>query len=408
MSSAAEDVNKKLGLISSGDVIFMNRKCFAMKDPIGFGLCLLTKTENRFDHVGLLLKISKKDFKKYPNAAHCAKEISPSDTYVFETNMRGVTLYTAEKRILNSSSNEIATRSLRANGKHKEEEIRHRILENVEEMYHIPYENNMLNIIPSLFSSPDKMDRADAAMKIIKLQHEVVALERLLKKRTDVDDVLARLKESYTYAQLFLLDTYFSHLTRSVADDPRSVDWSKGHFWIDGANQSKRMVCSELITNLWQRSGLTIGFFPASSNRPFDLLDDERFNFIDPLTDLGALTVLKAEPAYLDAYWKGSEAAAAPTLGKGASDFYSLNARLRFLNEVRTEVGLPSLGHLRDAMEQLPLLPAKWMIQSLTWEASTTDLWFRLFGCGILFSLCTLPTAPLHLLQLEKQVGLFL
>ncbi|KPA86659.1 hypothetical protein ABB37_00761 [Leptomonas pyrrhocoris] len=397
--------------IRSGDVLFMNRKCLAMKDPLGIALCLLTKTENRFDHVGMLLKVHEKDLEKYPEARKRIVEVSPSGTYVLETNMRGITLYAAEHRITRTSANELVSRSINVGDAPKERHTQEALLQTMESLYSTPYQDNVLHILPSIFSPPDKMDRITAAHKFNRLRIEADALTAMAARQPGSASVYRALIHKYKNAQEFLLATYFPHLKRcpTAAADPLSVDWSCGHFWIDGVNNAEKMVCAELICNLWQRVGLIKGFPPASSMRPFDLLDDTRFNFLNASSEFGEITPIKISDAY-KAYWDG----AAPQPGvlgrscEAACGALTDEQRLAFANAVRTTSGLPQAETLLEVAASPELLPSRWVVQSVTRHDVVPNLWFRVFSSGVLFAACAVPCAPLTLRWMEGQLGLFL
>jgi hypothetical protein len=403
-----------LGHVRSGDVLFMNRKCLAMKDPLGIGLCLLTKTENRFDHVGMLLKISETDFDKYPEARKRITDVSPSGTYVLETNLRGITLYAAEHRIARTSANEMASRSINVGSAPQQQQVQEALLTTMESMYSTPYEDNVAHILPSIFSPPDKMDRIHAAHKFNRLRLEVAALNEMVALQPDSADTYRGLIRQYKNAQSFLLQTYFPHLTKpssssGVATGLAAVDWSTGHFWVDGVNNANKMVCSELICNLWQRVGLIEGFVPASSMRPFDLLDDVRFNFLSAASEFGEMVPIKVSKAY-HSYWDGTtpQPGAVDRSREAARVALTAEQRLSFANEVRTTSGLPPADTLEEAAASSAVLPSRWVVQSVTRHDVIPNLWFRVFSSGALFAACAMPCAPLTLRWMEGQIGLFL
>lgn len=399
-----------LAHVRSGDVLFMNRKCLAMKDPLGIGLCLLTKTENRFDHVGMLLKISEQELVHYPEARKRISDVSPSGTYVLETNMRGITLYAAEHRIARTSANEVASRSINVGDAKREAQVQSSLLQQMESMYSTPYEDDVRHILPSVFSPPDKMDRIWAAHKFNRLRIEVAALQAMAARQPAHAPTYAALVHKYKDAQQFLLTTYFPHL-RPHHDtvDPLAVDWSSGHYWVDGVNGADKMVCSELICNLWQRVGLIEGFVPASSMRPFDLLDDVRFNFLDASSEFGEMVPIKVSPRYAP-YWDGtaSQPGAAERSREAARVALTEEQRLSFLNEVRTSSGWAAAATLEEGAASPELLPTRWVVQSSTRHDVLPNLWFRVFSSGVLFAACAVPCAPLTLRWMEGQVGLFL
>lgn len=398
--------------VRSGDVFFMNRKCWAMKDPLAAGLCWLTKTENRFDHVGMLLRVKESDLAKHPELQKRIVDCSPSGTYVLETNVKGVTLYAAEKRIAKSSANEIVSRSIHV-APAAAGTLESRFLEGAAQLAPLPYQSDASAILPSIFSPPDKMDRMTAAKKINALQHEIDAFTTMALAHPDRAETYHKVSAAYRRTQLVLLDCYFPHLPRFPLDDPKSVNWSRDHYWIDGVNGSPKMVCSELIANLWHMTGLTNGYMPASSMRPFDLLDEERFNFSDPETKFGAMTLLKASRRYAKR-WKeagGNTAGASSSSVKNALPSpMSEEARVGFFNRACAEVGSPAAVDSIDTLAARGTMPfpLRWVVQSAPYYDLRDEMWFRVLGSGILFSLCLLPCAPLTLRWMEGQVGLIL
>ena len=413
-----ETFRPSLAHIRTGDGLFMNRKCLAMKDPLGIGMCLLTKTENRFDHVGMLLKIPESDLDKYPEARKRIVDLSPSGTYVLETNMRGITLYSAEHRIARTSANEVVYRSINVGDAQQQQRVQEALLTTMESMYNIPYEDDVWHIVPSIFSPPDKMDRVYAAHKFNRLRMEVAALAEMSAQQPEKAPVFRALIHIYQNAQSFLLSTYFPHLARltvpttaptTTTADPLAVDWSTGHYWIDGVNDADRMVCSELICNLWQRVGLIKGFVPASSMRPFDLLDDVRFNFTSAASEFGSMVPIKVSRAYQH-HWDGTEPQPSATNCSRVPARVALTTeqRLSFVNEVRAVSGLPAAELLEAVAASPELLPSRWVVQSTTRHDAIPNLWFRVFSSGVLFAACAVPCAPLTLRWMEGQVGLFL
>lgn len=407
---SSESADPPLAHIRSGDVLFMNRRCLSMKDPLGVGLCLLTKTENRFDHVGMLLKIREEDFADYPEARKRITHVSPSGTYVLETNMRGITLYAAEQRIARTSANEMASRSIHVGDAGQQQQVQTALLHTMEEMYKIPYEDNVWHILPSVFSPPDKMDRIAAAHKFNDLRLEVAALREMAALHPSRAAVYDALAHKYQDAQSYLLTTYFPHLHRpATTADPVAVDWSAGHCWVDGVNDAPKMVCSELICNLWQRVGLVSGYVPASSMRPFDLLDNTRFNFRSAASEFGAMVPIKVSPSHQH-HWANAQPppSSADRTREAARVALTEEQRLHFLNEVRTASELPPLETLEDFAASTELLPSRWVVQSVTRHDVVPQLWFRVFSSGVLFAACAVPCAPLTLRWMEGQIGLFL
>ncbi|KPI87114.1 hypothetical protein ABL78_3826 [Leptomonas seymouri] len=407
------DTKPRLSLehVRSGDVLFMNRKCFAMKDLLSTGLCLLTKTENRFDHVGMLVKIPEEDFGKYPEACKRIVDISPSGTYVLETGRRGITLYSAEQRIGRTSANEMVSRSINVGQEQQEQQMQEALLKTMESMYNIPYKDDVMHILPSVFSPPDKMDRITAAHKLNRLRIEVAALTEMAARQPCSAGVYRAVIHKYENAQEFLLSTYFPHLERLPTDsaDPLAVNWDSGHYWVDGVNNAEKMFCSEFISNLWQRVGLIKGFAPASSMRPFDLLDDVRFNFLNASSEFGEVVPIKISNSH-KRYWDDTmlERGALGRSREAARAALTDEQRLAFFNEVRVTSGLPPAETVEEVAASLEQLPSRWVVQSVTRHDVVPNLWFRVFSSGVLFAACVVPCAPLTLLWMEGQVGLFL
>lgn len=401
----------------SGDVLFMNRKCYAMKDPVGMGLCFLTKTENRFDHVGMVLKIEPEELPRYPAAQRHIVDTSPSGTYVLETNIRGITLRSAEARLSRTSANEVVSRSVVLDSASSgTRSIEATFLEQMEQLYDTPYEANILAILPSLFSTPDKMDRIDAAHKINCLRLEAAALEKMAQQDITKAATYRKLVVKYAEAQLFMLQTYFPHLRRVDADDPLQVEWSSGHFWVDGVNDKPKMVCSELICNLWRRCGIINGFVPASSMRPFDLLDGDRFNFLSPSCHFGHLNPVVVAKSHRGYWTNDADSAAASdpkggvALRGGPSPAATLteDARLSFINAMRKSCLLPSVRSVEEVAAVAEVVPIRWVVQSSSRYDVLPNLWCRVGASVLLFGALAVPCAPLTLRWIEGQMGLFL
>ncbi|KAG5492400.1 hypothetical protein GH5_01319 [Leishmania sp. Ghana 2012 LV757] len=405
----AEHGSLSFAHVRSGDVLLMNRKCLSMKDPLGTALCCLTKTENRFDHVGMFLKIREDELHKYPEARKRVASVSPSGTYVLETNMRGVTLYEAERRVGHTTANEVASRCLNVGDMEKQDTLQKAFLEQLESLYNTPYKSNVFHLLPSIFSPPDKMDRVRAAHKFNALRLEVAALTAMANMHPFEAEVYRVVAHKYRNAQSFLLSTYFPHLPSTSLTDALAVNWSTGHYWVDGVNNADKMVCSELICNLWHRVGLTVGYAPASSMRPFDFLDNERFNFVSSSTQFGEMIPLKVSRPYAR-YWKtpSKNAPATSRHAKAAQPAMTEDQRLQFLNDVFTSSGLPPVPSLRVAAASSEPLPSRWVVQSSTRSDVIPNLWFRVFSSDILFAACAVPCAPLTMRWMEGQAGLFL
>ncbi|GET93038.1 hypothetical protein, conserved [Leishmania tarentolae] len=405
----SEQSSPSFAHVRSGDILFMNRKCLAMKDPLVMLLCGLSKTENRFDHVGMILKISEDELRNYPEARKRVVELSPSGTYVLETNMRGITLYAAERRVRRTTAAEIASRTVHVGDTEKQQQVQKALLEQMESMYSIPYKNEIAPLFPSICTPPDKMDRVRAAHKFNTLRLEVGALTEMANTYPSQAGVYRAIARKYQSAQSFLLSTYFPHLSSTSLTDALAVDWCKGHYWIDGVNDADKMVCSELICNLWHRVGLTVGYLPASSIRPFDLLDNERFNFVSAASELGELVPIRISKPYAR-YWKTNSGGAPPTMrsATAAQAATAEDERLAFYNDVFTGSGLPPVASLGAAAASPEPLPSRWVVQSNTRNDVIPNLWFRVFSSGVLFAACAVPCAPLTMRWIEGQVGLFL
>lgn len=422
----------------TGDVFLMNRKCLPMRDPLAIFLCLCTKTENRFDHVGMLVKLSDEELKSLPEARKRLVNKSPTDTYVLETNMKGVTLYSAEQRIARSSANELAIRpvgiaALQSDAAAESSKLNKAMLDILETMYDIPYQSDPMAILPSFFSTPDKIDRVDAAYKINALAREIRTIrERLGGGSGDVPEPSLLSPEStefchalvatYKKAQSDMLDVYFPHLRRLSRTE---AQWDEDHFVIDGANYSPRMVCTELIGNLWTRSGITNGFVPASSLRPFDFLDDTRFNFTRDDVTLGALLPVKTN-SWTHRFWlsdaaqaaertKAAEHQVALAVARHASggSFHEeawLRERLQLYNRAArsaTSVPAKAIGDVTHRKDGRVPLPQNYVVQSNDQDC-VRYAGQRIFASGVVFAFWAVPCAPLTLRWVEGQVGLFL
>ncbi|EPY26372.1 hypothetical protein AGDE_04718 [Angomonas deanei] len=160
------------------------------------------------------------------------------------------------------------------------------------------------------------------------------------------------------------------------------------------------MVCSEFISNLWQRCGLTIGFVPSSSNRPFDLLDDERFNFLVHGVHFGDLSLVKGTARIVDAHWKSD--------AKTKECSPPLDDPIAYLNAIRAEAGAPQVTSLAELKQHLPIIPETYAVQSSAFKSTLSDLYIRAAGVGVLFSVTSFLFTPLNFLSVEQQLGVFL
>ncbi|KEG14937.1 hypothetical protein DQ04_00251130 [Trypanosoma grayi] len=376
--------------LRSGDVLLMDRKCMAMRDPIGIAICLLNKTECRYDHVAMVMKLNEEQVRKHQLTGVMSHKdpVSPSGTYVLETNLNGVTLRALENRLARSSANRISARLLCMESTRAEHEKV--LLEHLEKVQEYLYKNSVVDFVPSLLSTPDKMDRINAAHKMNLIAREVSKIDQLLpvERRNEDVDLLNRLREIYLNAAVFLSDTYFPHLERLDRGEFPSLNWKSGHFAVDGSNTEMDQFCSELIIRLWQDSGLLSGFPPASSFRPFDFLDDLRFNFIVPAVFLPGMVHLKAKDSSLEPMRRPVENTAPHSVVE-CLNFYHSIAGGAMIDE-----GVDSLY--------------KWLVQSNTSRDVNRDLALNIVSTGVLFALCGLISAPLQLRWMECQLGVML
>ncbi|RNF18936.1 uncharacterized protein Tco025E_04265 [Trypanosoma conorhini] len=386
MSAAAMESTSQL---RTGDIVLMDRRCLSMRHPVGIAICLLNKTECRFDHVAMIMKLTEEELREegQTSIVSTAGSISPSGTYVLETNLNGITLRSLEHRVARSSANQISARLLHMEGDRSEAEKI--MLEHLKTIPKHPYKSSLLEFLPSFFSTPDKMDRVKAAHKIHLLAREIASIDNLMPEQNPAEDaaILRRLRQIYVDAAVFLGDVYFPHLKRLGNKEFPSIDWSEGHFAVDGNNTDHGLFCSELIVRLWQGVGMVPGFPPASSFRPLDFLDDVRFNFLGPtrfVRNMLSLTKGDSAPVLM---WHDAEEEAKTVTGR-------LNFYRRVTGDVRLEGGLRSMHH--------------WLIQSNTYQAVSNDLDINLFSLGVLFALSGWLLAPLRLRWIECQLGVML
>eukprot|EP00796_Vickermania_ingenoplastis_P005470 gene5470-3944_t len=348
---ASPSLANKIGVeeIQTGDILFFNRKCLRMQSPFGAGICLLTKTANRFDHVG-------------------------------------------------SSSNEMAVCPLLLNG--EEREKRQRLVFSVEKFADTPYQTDVIKIIPSVLGPPDKLDRIEACAKIHQLDHEIHYLSSLPQNEKKLCDAISVIIQKYREAQGTLLEVYFPSIIPSSWDpgNPlKGVNFSFSPFAVDGINQSDKMVCSELICNLWLESGITGGYIPASSQRPFDFLDPVRLNFTGVADHLGSLLPLKVTDPFLS-YW--------PPPVEEPTPSSPLESRLEFMNKVLVSKSGCSFKALEDGIDATGV-QQQWVVQGAT-AGDLLSLPYRLFCCAALFSGLQFCCAPWTIQWMEAQAGCFL
>lgn len=305
-------IQEHLLRINTGDVLLMNRNCFSMKDAVGKGFCLLSKLGSRFDHAGLLIKMNDQEVKKYLTSTEKMPSTSPSNTYVLEANVKGVTIYPLEDRVGRTSAHEVAFSSLQLNegGEMK----RQKILSQLPVAAQCPYSNDIHSILPCIFSPPDKLDRLQASGIVKILDGEIYHLLEWASRQDNPSMVegVKQICKLYEDAQQDLLHLYFPfHIKQEGTRSGLStgnVDWSQSAFAVDGVNHAEKMVCSELICNMWLNAGITTGYLPASSQRPFDFyLSPLRFNFSNPSDKLVNLVPLKVTK-FFSSYWNSPKA----------------------------------------------------------------------------------------------------
>ncbi|KAH9601400.1 hypothetical protein LSM04_001243 [Trypanosoma melophagium] len=382
--------NDPASCLRSGDILLMNRRCMKMRDPIGIAICLLNKTECEFDHVAMVMKLSEEQVEKQQQRGtiHPNDPISPSGTYVLETNLNGVTLRSLENRLARSSANKVSVRFLEMGETRKEQE--NSLYNHLPRVSNIPYKMDFLGFVPSFLSPPDKMDRIKAAHKLYLLSKEIDNIDKILPMVYIKDDAstLQTLRQTYCEASIFLQDLYFPHLER-LNNNSRIplLNWNEGHFTVDGSNIENGLFCSELITHLWQTSSMVSGFPPASSFRPFDFLDDTRFNFLKPSMLLGDVVTLTDR-----------RAPTAPVNRRLIEETNTVSERLEFYRRISNN------GNLENGLDSI----SRWLIQSNTTRMVNHDLVANIISMGVLFSMCGLMVAPLRLRWIECQLGVML
>ncbi|KAG8343519.1 hypothetical protein ERJ75_001745200 [Trypanosoma vivax] len=376
--------------LHSGDVVFMERRCTGMRHPLGIGICLLNKLECPYDHVAMVLKLTQEEVarEREKGLLDANEQLSPSDTYVVETNLNGCTVRSLENRLGRSTSKSISVRQLHGEGIGAGFDARW--LRHLEIVMGCPYKTNLNGFIPLVVSPPDKMDRVKAAHKLYLLERETRNIEMLLNTRLSTEDAatLHKLKRIYADAAVLLVDIYFPHLGRADGKTFPSVDYSGNNFRVDGSNTETSLCCSELIAQMWQRSGILAEFPPASSFRPFDFLNDTRLNFLSPSISLGELQVLR-----------GGNVVAPGTQCTTTGDSPAV-ARCFDFYRALSGGACPEHGGL-DSMH-------RWLMQSSTNQEVRHGLVFNVVSTGALFALCGLLSAPLRLRWMECQLGVVL
>ncbi|RNC41223.1 hypothetical protein TcCL_NonESM09235 [Trypanosoma cruzi] len=128
--------------LRSGDIVLMDRRCMAMRNPIGIAICLLNKTECRFDHVAMIMKLSEEELRRESQNSILShtSSISPSGTYVLETNLNGITLRSLEDRVARSSANQISARFLHMGGDRSQLEAR--MVDHLRTLFKNPYKTS--------------------------------------------------------------------------------------------------------------------------------------------------------------------------------------------------------------------------------------------------------------------------
>ncbi|EAN76896.1 hypothetical protein, conserved [Trypanosoma brucei brucei TREU927] len=386
----AKDSEKSPMSLHTGDVLLMDRNCWEMRHPLGIAICLLSKTESRYDHVAMVVKLNDGEVERGRERGiiNPKDPSSPSGTYVAEANLSGFSLRPLENRVARSSSKHIAVRPLSmGSDMHKFEEY---VQSHLRDFHSRPYKRDLLMFPPMVLSPPDKMDRIKAAHKLNLLKGETSDIDKLLAGKLSESDkeALLRIKVVYHDAAQFLIETYFAHLDRVDGESFPSVDYGGSHFTVDGVNAEEEVVCTELIIQLWQRCGVVDLFPPASSFRSFDFLDNTRFNFKDARTAFGDVFTLKGNDAP-ETPIKRATRKKTPTV-EGCFDVYrSTSAN-----------GDPHNPDV-DSMYM-------WLIQSNTNKVVNSDLGLNIASVGALFALCGLVIAPLRLRWIEYQLGVVL
>lgn len=408
----------------TGDVLFMNRKCFSMKDIPSATLCLLAKTESRFDHVGMVLKMKEDDYQKYPLIRESIPSLSPSGTYLVETNMKGVTVISVEERLRRTSSNEVAFAPLILKDSQEAQQIRNKIPLFVERLVKTPYPKDAQHFFPSIFSPPDKSDRIQAAQIIQRLEEEVAFCNQYAKNCPSIKESLQKVVQNLESTRENLLHTYFSRFISEnfVRQLPSGkLVWLSSPYKVDGENLSDKMVCSELISNIWTEVGITNGFIPASSQRPFDFLDASRLNFTRSDSLLGPLVPLKVQNSHV-CFWEentgnSTEDSKHPfVIGDRTND----TSEMTFSTSSTFKEGIPFVKEKIAKVSNVEtsfscsseLVPdSSVMADHLALSAPANQLSklpYRLFYSASLFSFLQFGCAPWTIRWFEAQAGFFM
>lgn len=349
----------------------------------------MAKSEHRFDHVATIVKLDDKKLRGDPTLSKRIPHPSPTGTYILDTNFTGPAIYSAEERLARTSANEVSLGRLNLHGEEGDAK-RQKMASGVTELLDVPYTSNPLLFIPTLFNPPDKLDRISAARRIQDLSNEIdslMAREGLQPSAA----ILARYRE----AQTFLLDTYFPYIRKDVALKDRICQLHTADaFQVDGINSSNSMVCSEFISNLWMKAGIITGYVPASSQRPFDFLNPDRFCFTNVDDGISAPTLLKLRKRV-------------PHLKPEESSLplpHVASSRLTFLNKVLGRSSSDAYKDLGAVAAACPPVSPAWLVDR-TASTQTKDLPFRLFCSATLFSFISLASAPLSIKWVESQAG---
>nr|CCC92927.1 conserved hypothetical protein [Trypanosoma congolense IL3000] len=386
----AVDEQQISSYLSTGDVVLMDRRCMEMRHPLGISICLLSKSECRYDHVAMIVKLSEEEVKqqKEKGIIHPADPFSPSGTYVLETNVSGLSLRPLENRVKRSSAKHMAIRPLNIGDGHCE--FKTRLLDQLGDYHKRPYKTRLSSYLPVILSPPDKMDRIKAAHKLSLLKREVDSIDKVLRSGIAMEDreTLLRLRSTYCDATLTLKDTYFPHLPLGVDESIPIVNFGGKHFAVDGVSTAEEVFCTELVAQLWQKCGVLSPFPPASSYRSFDFLDDTRFNFTGNQISFGEKFTLKGDDMPLEPPVR-SAPIKQPSFAERL-DVYRCMA-------INGDPCNPDLNAMKA-----------WLLQSNEFKTVVADLPFNVVSTGILFALCGLLVAPLRLRWTEHQLGVLL
>lgn len=438
-------IHENLLQINTGDVLLMNRNCFLMKDTVGKSFCFLSKLGSRFDHAGLLMKLEEQELKEYLGSTHKMPFISPSNTYVLEANVKGVVVYALEDRLRRTSAHEVAFSSLAL---HEDAEVkRQKILSQLPVALQCPYSNGIYSILPCIFSPPDKLDRFQASVLIKMLDSEIRHLSEWVSKKrnhpTLMEDV-QHISKLYTNAQSELLELYFPSYSKRggpTHSQAEMIDLSDSPFAVDGVNHAGKMVCSELICNMWLNAGITTGYLPASSQRPFDFyLSPLRFNFSGPSDRLVSIIPLKVNRFFAH-YWQmsrthssvsasessSSSSCICPPSSRSLSSSHDMNhkssssstwekERFVFMQKVFGSCHYAECSSLEDLVHQVASDAKSSILKGAQEEflaqsppaVQLQNVPFRYFCSVVLFSSVQFACAPWTLRWMEAQAGQFI